>query len=932
MGKKKAGKRILITGNAGLDLIEYAESTFQSASPIPENNQDTAIPHDVSTKLVVPSGAGLIHEAIKTLLPQSSIDLRFHPLKEPLKKYTLTLKPHLWDAMGEPVTRIDGNTNIKIEIKDRLGNNPLPIDSTPENMLADVDYLVIHDATDGWRISRKANTKVLSVLERMTDSVAGRPNVLVNIGWQVPALRLVGNEAYVGDKLSPVWTTLFRNKPERVAIVLSASDLRQAGAAISRRISWEMTIEDTMAELENFERFRFLSNFGHIIIRYGYVGTLHITTSKGKRSGKFIYAPNAERGVFRSRSNDGRIFGRGGTMIASILYGLPNTTHSNPGDTNQAIENACKSALLATMRLYDKGFPTPSNPDFVKDLGKVSEDEKGAAFLKSYFEGNKYFPDDGACPIAETPPVIIQGGHSKVTINSSDRVVGAIDIDDPQLLGSDPKSANWRILRNQLASDNNMSRINVGIAICRFGHKHVLNCPLEMESDDAPPSITEDGAKEIRSLLERGECQLTGEAHFVDLHVGAAKLPTPSDQLAASQDWAARSLFVPLHSFGKLVAIERNVIEDLRSIHNLLRSYVQRETKKPHSNPPLSIAVFGPPGTGKSFAVKQIADNLGPIPDAKRQPLKLLEYNVAQFRSVSDLEIAVTRIASVNNDGDIPLVFFDEFDCDLKGNKLGWLKYFLGPMQDGMFYGAKTTITFGRAIFVFAGGIFPSIESFNVELNPQKTKKEKQVFKSQKGPDFISRLRGHINISSVNAPINDQAASTSELRRTPAGEEMIKPVIRRALLLRSLLLSARLAAQRGKYEVAQIDEDILYAMLTINKYNHGARSMEAILQMCNLLRGRIEKASLPSLSQLDMHVDASEFMVRLHRARFRMGKKTTEKEKEASKKKASKKKTSKKKITPKGNAADIRKTVTRTTDRQKKTKKKAAQKKDRTKS
>jgi hypothetical protein len=47
---------------------------------------------------------------------------------------------------------------------------------------------------------------------------------------------------------------------------------------------------------------------------------------------------------------------------------------------------------------------------------------------------------------------------------------------------------------------------------------------------------------------------------------------------------------------------------------------------------------------------------------------------------------ALDKVKSASHKGDMPLVFFDEFDCALEGKQLGWLKYFLAPMQDGLFY------------------------------------------------------------------------------------------------------------------------------------------------------------------------------------------------------------------------------------------------------
>jgi hypothetical protein len=249
--------------------------------------------------------------------------------------------------------------------------------------------------------------------------------------------------------------------------------------------------------------------------------------------------------------------------------------------------------------------------------------------------------------------------------------------------------------------------------------------------------------------------------------------------------------------------------------------------------------------------------------------LESLECNVAQFRSVDDLGDALTRAASINNQGKIPLVFFDEFDCECDSTRLGWLKYFLAPMQDGTFYGAKQTIHVGRAIFVFAGGVYRTIFDFDAfagavagaDLDKTETLLKHQIdFREQKGPDFVSRLRGHINILSINP---DETAIKDD-NGIP-----IKPIIRRALILRSQIEAAGMIADREGSQVATIDNDILYALLTVDEYRHGVRSMEAILQMCTPLDGLIEKASLPSFAQLNMHVDADEFNIRVQRGRFR---------------------------------------------------------------
>lgn len=74
--------------------------------------------------------------------------------------------------------------------------------------------------------------------------------------------------------------------------------------------------------------------------------------------------------------------------------------------------------------------------------------------------------------------------------------------------------------------------------------------------------------------------------------------------------------------------------------------------------------------------------------------------------------------------------------------KIGWLKYFLAPMQDGAFKDGETMHPLGRAIFVFAGGTSSTFAEF-AGGNPDDHTPSHD-FKDAKGPDFVSRLRGSV--------------------------------------------------------------------------------------------------------------------------------------------------------------------------------------------
>ena len=149
---------------------------------------------------------------------------------------------------------------------------------------------------------------------------------------------------------------------------------------------------------------------------------------------------------------------------------------------------------------------------------------------------------------------------------------------------------------------------------------------------------------------------------------------------------------------GALRTYDRREIENYRALYSLLHDYIRlREPERP-----LSVAVFGPPGAGKSFGVKQVAKAL--TEHNQKRPLVDLTFNLSQYQTADELAAAFHLVRDLVLQGKIPLVFFDEFDTALNVQKLAWLRYFLAPMQDGLFLDRGTLHPIGQAIFVFAGG------------------------------------------------------------------------------------------------------------------------------------------------------------------------------------------------------------------------------------
>jgi hypothetical protein len=290
---------------------------------------------------------------------------------------------------------------------------------------------------------------------------------------------------------------------------------------------------------------------------------------------------------------------------------------------------------------------------------------------------------------------------------------------------------------------------------------------------------------------------------------------------------------LPVVRFGAMKVVDRRTFEDYWEIQESIQQYLRKPSRGQRERP-LSLAVFGAPGGGKSYGVKQLALAIG------GQKLKSppTEVNVAQFTSVRELHRVFLHVRDVSLTGVVPLVFFDEFDASWEKRAFGWLRYFLAPMQDGEFGGSTRRTQFGKAIFIFVGGVNHSFEMFNGRM-------QNRDFIEAKGPDFVSRLARHLDVLGIDDRPDDD----------------ICYLIRRAVLIRDKLQDLHGSIIDPKTGEAGIDKRVVDALLGVPKFKHGVRSLEAIIQTSRVPPGTrfFHWGSLPPQDQLEMHVPVREF-------------------------------------------------------------------------
>ncbi len=337
---------------------------------------------------------------------------------------------------------------------------------------------------------------------------------------------------------------------------------------------------------------------------------------------------------------------------------------------------------------------------------------------------------------------------------------------------------------------------------------------------------------EMDKLLERVSCQSWNESRKAAIRTFFSNVVRKC-RPSASEDWQKLGYIAVILQVLKNLKEEvnrKNGFRDLRmfkvghlrttdpaeiapvvTLQAVMNSYVSREVCKR----PLCIGVFGPPGSGKSFAVKEVAHVISR--NFPEDPFEFFEFNLTQFSGPEEINAAIDLVRASVAKGKVPVAFWDEFDCRYDGHEFGYLRYFLPSMQDGVTYIHGIPRYIGRSVFVFAGGVKDSYSKMEALLAPENAEAARLV-KALKIPDFMSRLRVVLDIDGIEIP--------DELLRDSASDAELEE-LRRILLKRAFIIAHQMNSHWKK--AARKTSGLLLRLLIAN-YKYGARSVEAVIE------------------------------------------------------------------------------------------------------
>ncbi|MDP9104544.1 MAG: hypothetical protein M3N49_01300 [Candidatus Eremiobacteraeota bacterium] len=669
------------------------------------------------------------------------------------------------------------------------------------------------------------------------------------------------------------WRLLTGKFKDRIVVVLTAEDLRLAGMRISRSLSWDATFADLYDQIEKLwntvpkDRSP-LHGCASLVVSFGSSGAAIFMRENNTIRARLIYDPVCGEEDWLKHFD--------GTMNAftrCFTAGVALEMIRCRGKDMVLDGRGAKAGIVAARRLIENGFEPfgkygPDDTELPRDLRFPST--AIAAVLRSALASPGVIDD--LANEAEDLRATLSGRDVRTIEDVVDAVrakirqpdidFGVLEYEVCRIYGD------WdKVVERDFDATGGKAKNAAEREEYRKREKpRLVDRILRFVAPDRPAIAAAKALQDVSAPTN--DVPESVENPFGGWSILSSKYPTGEEDRAAAKKilklcrevveyGSPQTPFTfPSAKIGLLHVTNREEQESLFRARELMIDYVNST-----ASTPLCMAVFGSPGSGKSFAIQQLAMN---IERGRYSGIQIRTFNLAQFTRHEALAVALQQVRDDGLAGKMPLVFWDEFDTQYEGG-LGWLRSFLAPMQDGKYQDGSALYYVGRAIFFFAGGTHETMDHFIVDAKTADGSDYNPIARKFKVPDFVSRLKGYVNI----APLDYRTA-----RDDPNSPVVIDAAtaLRRAKLLRVFLeqspgdleetvplkVGGKAAVMRKRLSV---DPGVVAAFLSVKSFGFGARSMEAIVKMSALSgKSRYDRSSLPPDDQLALHVNAQAFL------------------------------------------------------------------------
>jgi len=695
------------------------------------------------------------------------------------------------------------------------------------------DVLMVNDANLGYR-RHGSDLAKLSLIDWKN----------CKLPWIVVKLKDHAHERGIDDK--NIIEGIYENLPEDVALhlqeklilVIAANELRNSGIPISRFVSWERTVQDTVYRLwRNRKDGRNLPPWyaNYVVVTYEDNGVLLIElTDDVMAKATLFFSEDLIEGSLSTRY-PGFMPGYDTCIVSSIVHSI--SMHLEDGNNDveafgQALREGIKQGLSAARRAHIHGLER-STVAVVRGIKRRGNSDDPPSFTI----GEMMHRDVSL----QYPYHIV----ASAILNPEDpnyKSIGEVDI-PPNLVGNIEEKLRSPIVDN--------SDTYFDMTWWSF-----LDHNMEVMSNQIAAPLVQITDRLLKSR-DRESLDESDEGFTWAFRIAVCVLLYGEDALRKGFELDPKKdrtqpFSIPIGRFGEILTAGRREIEGYRNLSSAITNYNDQK----NLSRPFNVAVLGPPGAGKSFAVRTVVADATNRTDLR---IKDLTFNLSQFGDPSFLYSALHQVRDASLEGKLPLVFWDEFDTSLGNEDFGWLPYFLAPMQDGRFFSESVTHPIGRAIFVFAGSRLKSagelhslsnLEEEGMSSPDTRAPKFAEKWFANKGRDFQSRLHAVLDIESINKPSPKHVTEVTD---------PYNYLIRRSLFIRTTLQRnyPRLFDLNG---MIRMEEAIIRALLLTDEFRHGARSLETIILNSMLYdKTKFEVSCLPPESQLQLHVSVASF-------------------------------------------------------------------------